>query len=817
MGKMLIVAEKPSVARDIAAALGGFKKEGAWLESPTAVISSGIGHLVEIHSTEAATGGKDLPSLPIIPAKFELQAIAKTKEQFSILSKLMKRSDVDVVVNACDAGREGELIFRLIYELAVCRKPVRRMWLQSMTADAIREAHSTMRPGSEFDALSDAAKCRSESDWLIGINGTRAVTNLRLIQTQAYEMTPVGRVQSPTLAIMVDRENEIRNFVPQDFWEVHATFGAMAGAYQGRWFDPAAPKAAEGESAQNGRFFDRAQAEAIANKCRGVAPSSVKDDSKVTTSAAPKLFDLTTLQREANKRFKFSAKKTLDIAQALYEKHKATSYPRTDSSALPEDYVEKAKEVLGTFGHTVFEQHAERVLLNGWVKQDKRIFDNTKISDHFAIIPTGLQPSGLDADEAKIYDMVTRRFIAAFHPAAEYSQTTRITVVAGESFKSSGKVLLKRGWLEVYGQQAEDDGSKGLCAVRPDEQVRTESVDVKAMQTQPPARFTEATLLAAMESAGKLVDDDELRAVMKQLGLGTPATRASIIEGLLHDKDGKGQPKEPYIRREGKEQHLVPTGKGMGLIAFLKSNGIEFLTSPRMTGEWEQKLRQMEKGQYRRDAFMSEIASTTRRMIDAIKERAGSMPAAVRTSLGVACPRCGGSMLASAQGFECEKSCGISQRRMVCKRELSDEEGASLFRDGQTKQLEGFVSPKSGKKFNAAIKLNLAEGKAEFVFDNAPQGAGGSSAPSSAVFAVPCPHCDGPLQDKGRVIECAAGHFKLWREVAGYSLSNAEAAILIQNRSHPVIKGLTSSKGKAFSAGLALKPDGKVDFVFDKR
>lgn len=812
MGKMLIIAEKPSVAREIAAALGGFKKTDDWLESATAIVSSGIGHLVEIHSTEAATGGKDLQSLPIIPSQFELQPITKTKAQYSLLAKLMKRSDVDTVVNACDAGREGELIFRLIYELASCRKPMRRMWLQSMTPDAIREAFKTMRPGSEFDALSDAAKCRSESDWLIGINGSRAVTRLRETQTQAFEMTPVGRVQTPTLAIMVDRENEIRNFVPQDFWEVHATFGAKAGTYDGRWFDPAGPKAAEGEASQSGRFFDRSQAEAIANKCRGVAPSSVKDESKVSTSAAPKLFDLTTLQREANKRFKFSAKKTLDIAQALYEKHKATSYPRTDSSALPEDYVEKAKEVMATFGGTAFAPHAERVLSNGWVKQDKRIFDNSKISDHFAIIPTGMQPSGLDADEAKIYDMVTRRFIAAFHPAAEYSLTTRITVVAGESFKSSGKVLLKRGWLQVYDQSADDGGDKALCPVQPGEPVRTESVDVKAMQTQPPSRFTEATLLSAMEGAGKLIDDDELRAAMRESGLGTPATRASIIEGLLHAKDGKGNPKEPYIIREGKAQHLVPTGKGMGLIAFLKSNGIEFLTSPRMTGEWEQKLLQMEKGKYRRSDFMSEIASTTRRMIDVIRERAGSMPAAVRTPLGVACPRCGGGMVASAQGFECEKACGIKQRREVCARKLTDEEGASLFRDGQTKQLEGFVSPKSGKAFNAAIRLNVADAKTEFVFDDAPKGAGGSGA-SAAAFDVPCPHCGGPLQDGGRVISCATGQFKLWTEIAGYKLSKAEVTHLLSKKEHPTIKGFTGSKGK-FNAALKLKPDGKVEFVF---
>jgi DNA topoisomerase-3 len=721
------------------------------------------------------------------------------------------------VVNACDAGREGELIFRLIYELAGSRKPTRRMWLQSMTPDAIRDAFRSMRPGDEFNSLSDAAKCRSEADWLIGINGTRGITRLRERQTQAFEMTPVGRVQTPTLAIIVWQERKIAAFVPQDFWEVHGTFGAQAGTYVGRWFDPAAPKPAEGEASTNGRFFDRAQADAIANKCRGVAPSSVKDESKVSTSAPPKLFDLTSLQREANKRFKFSAKKTLDIAQALYEKHKATSYPRTDSSALPEDYIEKAKEVLGTFDHTQYEVHARSVLANGWVKPDKRIFDNTKISDHFAIIPTGLQPSGLDADEAKIYDMVTRRFIAAFHPAAEYNLTTRITVVAGESFKSSGKVLVKAGWLVVYGQQLDDDAVSSLCAVAPGEAVRPVAVDVKAMQTKPPVRFTEAALLSAMEGAGKLVDDDELRDAMKERGLGTPATRASIIEGLLHDRDGKGNPKEPYIRREGKEQHLVPTSKGMGLIEFLENNGIEFLTSPRMTGEWEQKLLLMEKGQYRRTSFMDEIAATTRGMIEAIRQRAGEIPAPARHPLGVGCPRCDGEVVAGAQAFECSKACGLKIRREICGRTLSEEEGARLFKDGGLKQLDGFTSPRTKRAFSAGLKLNAAESKADFVFDQQPgdgANSGGGGAASGAEFGVACPQCGGALHDQGRVIACGTGHFKLWKEIAGHALTKAEATVLISTKAHPVIKGFMSSKNKPFSAALRLKPDGKVEFEF---
>lgn len=827
MGKMLIVAEKPSVAREIADALGGFSKVEGWLESPSAVISSGIGHLVEIHAPEAATAGRDLASLPVIPARFELRPIEKTKAQFNMLNKLMRRADVDQVVNACDAGREGELIFRLIYEHAGCRKPMKRMWLQSMTADAIRDAYRSMRSGSEFDALSDAAKCRSEADWLVGINGSRGVTRLRERQTQSYEMMTAGRVQTPTLAILVHREQEIKTFVPKDYWEVHATFGAQAGTYVGRWFSASAPvEVADGDedaAAAGSRFWDRAQADAIVAKCRGVSPSSVKDESKTTTSAPPKLFDLTTLQREANKKFKFSAKKTLDIAQSLYEKHKVTTYPRTDSTALPEDYVEKAKEVLGTFGGSPYAEHAGRVIGNGWVRQEKRIFDNSKISDHFAIIPTGTRPSGLDEAEAKIYDMVVRRFIAAFHPAAEYNLTTRVTVVAGESFKSSGKVLVKIGWLEVYGQQAGDDKTPALCAVAPGEAVRTDSVEAKAMQTKPPARFTEESLLGAMEGAGKLVDDDELRDAMKERGLGTPATRASIIEGLLSDKDSQGRRKEPYAVREGKAQHLVPTQKGMGLIQFLDSNGIESLTSPRMTGEWEQKLRQIEKGQYRREAFMAEIAAMTRNIIDVIRQKAGEMPAPQERILAVPCPKCGSDVLSNQRTFECKTGCGFKFWREIAGRDLSDAEAERLFRDGEIKQLDGFVS-KSKRKFSAGLKMN-AEHKAEFVFEDKPAsggGAGQASGQSAPDLGVPCPKCGGTVRVRGGDYPqyvCDNGDFKLWKVIAGRPLSDAEAATLIRQGELPAVHGFVSTRTKSkFGAGLRLSPDkAKVDFVFEPR
>lgn len=823
MTKMLIIAEKPSVARDIAQALGGFSKaEGGWLERGDAIVSSGIGHLVSLQVPEAQTTGRDLESLPVIPERFTPEVIDRTKSQFNLLSKLMRRSDVSEIINACDAGREGELIFRLIYEKAGCNKPMRRMWLQSMTSESIKQAFHGMRPGAEFDNLADAARCRSEADWLIGINGSRGITRLKERQNNAYEMMTAGRVQTPTLAIAVHREQEIRSFVPKDYWEVHATFAAQAGTYVGRWVAAPDAQAAEGEDEQSAgaRIFDLAVAQALVTKCQGVAPSSVTDQARTTSSAPPLLFDLTTLQREANKRYKFSAKRTLDIAQALYEKHKATTYPRTDASALPEDYIDTATKVVGTFdSDPTYGEHAKRVLGAGWVKPNRRIFDNTKISDHFAIIPTGTKPSGLDADETKIYDMVVRRFLAAFHPAAQYNVTTRLSVIAGETFKSSGRVLTEPGWLVVYGQDGPDGGKDGgkvpaLCAVQSGEAVQTRSVDLKALQTKPPARFTEATLLAAMEGAGKLIDDDELRSAMRECGLGTPATRAATLEGLLADRDAKGRAKEPYLRREGKEQHLVPTEKGFGLVTFLDGNGVQSLTSPKMTGDWEQKLRLMEKGQYTRAAFMREIAAMTTEIIDVIRNKAASVPAPEIVELTAPCPKCGSGVRAQMRTFECSAGCGFRLWRDVAQRDLKNEEAETLLRDGEIKQLDGFVS-KSKKRFSAGLKLN-DEHKVEFVFEERVE------QPLGPSIGAPCPNCGSVVHARGGdypQFVCESGDFKLFRVVAGRALSDEEARELLTNGSLEAVHGFVSARTKKkFSAGLRLASDNsKVEFVFEPR
>jgi DNA topoisomerase-3 len=660
MGKALIIAEKPSVAADIAKALGGFRKEHDYFESEHLVLSSAVGHLLEITAPEqyeAKRGKWTFSHLPVIPPHFDLKPIEKNEARLRLLAKLIRRKDVDLLINACDAGREGELIFRYIVRHVAVKKPIRRLWLQSMTPEAIREGFRALREDEEMLPLADAAVCRSESDWLVGINGTRAMTAFNS-KSGGFFLTTVGRVQTPTLAIVVEREEKIRKFVPRNYWEVLGTFEAEAGSYTGRWFDERFSRERKDGDAElkPERIWDEAQAEAIRNRCLG-KPGVVTEDSKPTTQVSPLLYDLTSLQREANSRFGLSASQTLSIAQALYERHKVLTYPRTDSRALPEDYIGTVKETLAAVksrgdGYSRF---AEQILQNEWVKPNRRVFNNAKISDHFAIIPTSLAPKHLSEAEAKIYDMVAKRFLAIFFPAAEFLVTTRITRVENEPFKSEGKVMVSAGWLAVYGREVQADSEAGpnLTPVQQNETVQTRQVEIVFNQTKPPPRFTEATLLSAMEGAGKLVEDEELREAMADKGLGTPATRAAIIEGLLHEK---------YMTRHGKE--LQPTAKAFSLMALLRGLNIPELTAPELTGGWEFKLRQMEHGELSREAFMEEIRSMTCNIVEKAKAHEHDTVPGDFGTLAVPCPKCGAEVRETYKKFQCSnEQCDLRSGR----------------------------------------------------------------------------------------------------------------------------------------------------------
>ena len=819
MTKQLIIAEKPSVAADIARAVGGFTKTGDYFESEQYVLSSAIGHLLELavpEEYEVKRGKWSFAHLPVIPPRFTLNPIEKTEERLKLLTRLIKRKDVSGLINACDAGREGELIFRYVAQHAMSEKnpkPIRRLWLQSMTQGAIKDGFAHLRTDEEMQPLADAARSRSEADWLIGINGTRAMTAFNS-KEGGFHKTPVGRVQTPTLSILVEREEKIRNFVSRDYWEVEAEFGAVAGTYRGRWFDEKFKKG-DDEHAQASRLWDQKRAEEIRKKCMG-KHGDVNEESKPTTQLSPLLYDLTSLQREANGRFGFSAKGTLSIAQALYERHKVLTYPRTDSRHLPEDYLASVKETLQSLGETQYSGFCGEILKNGWVHPNKRIFNNAKISDHFAIVPTGQLPKNLSEAETKLYDLVVKRFLAIFYPAAEFNVTTRITRVEGEPFKTEGKVLVVPGWLAVYGKEAEaeddkEEGkeSKALVPVQAKERVWANDVAVKPNQTKPPARYSEATLLSAMEGAGKLVEDDELREAMSERGLGTPATRAATIEGLLA---------EEYIHRNGRE--LQPTAKAFSLLFALDKLGIEDIRSPELTGEWEYKLKQMEAGKLKRDEFMQHIAKATQNMVSRIKD--GEIPQEAFATLKSPCPKCGGVIQENYKKFQC-KSCDYSLWKVVAGRQYETEEVEELLTKRTVGPLQGFRS-KMGRAFAAIVKLN-AEHQPEFDFGQSNDDAAEPVDFSDQESLGACPKCSAAVYENGMSYVCEKSvgaartcDFRSGKIILQQEIDRTQMKKLLTEGKTDLMKGFISNRTKRkFSAFLVRQPDGKTGFEFEPR
>ncbi len=809
MSKKLVIAEKPSVASDIARALGGMSKKNDYFESDDYAVSSAVGHLLEIvvpSSHDVKKGKWTFKHLPVIPPHFDLAPIERSAKRLEVLLKLIKRKDISGLVNACDAGREGELIFRYLVQHSGTKKPIERLWLQSMTAASIREGFENLRPDRELLPLADAAKCRSEADWLVGINGTRAMTAFNSKEGGFY-LTTVGRVQTPTLAILVEREEKIRAFVPRDYWEVHARFQVKAGEYAGRWFDPAFRKEDDAERKAE-RLWTSADAERIAAACRG-GKGQVSEETRPATQASPLLFDLTSLQREANSRFGFSAKMTLSLAQALYERHKVLTYPRTDSRALPEDYIGTVRKTIEALSAAnAYAPYAKRVLKSGWVKPNRRVFDNSKISDHFAIIPTLQSPKHLNEAEQKLYDFVVRRFLAVFYPPAEYLQTTRITQIAEHQFRTDGRVLVNPSWLEVYGRSSEE--TETLPPIAAGERALAREVNVQANRTKPPARYTEATLLSAMEGAGKLVEDDELRAAMESKGLGTPATRAAIIEGLLQ---------EEYIHREGRE--LVPTPKAFSLLFALHMLGIVELASPELTGEWEHKLKLIERGDMTRHEFMRQIWELVGNFVGIIKN--GEIPDVVYATVPAPCPKCGGTVQENYRKFQCQK-CDFSLWKVVSGREWTPEEVAELITKRFVGPLTGFRS-RIGKPFSAGIRLN-DEFRTEFDFGQPREGDASSAKPdfSGQESLGACPKCKARVFELGVAYVCenATGpspscDFRSGKIILQQPIERAQMQKLLSAGRTDLFTRFISRKGRPFKAFLVKTPDGKVGFEFVAR
>jgi len=811
--KTLVIAEKPSVAADLAKALGGkFEKEKTHYENETTIISWAIGHLVTIADPkEMGEQNKawSMATLPILPESFKLSPIPEGKPQLNALGKLIRRKDVNTIVNACDAGREGELIFHYIIEheqgkTGLAGKTIQRLWMQSMTQTAIREAFANLRSSAEMKNLQDAALSRSEADWLVGINGSRGLTayNSRF---GGFQLTPCGRVQTPTLTLMVKREEERLAFIPKSFWTITANFDAQGANYEGKWFDPAFRKEDSSEEKDNAqRLWNEEQARSIVKKCQGKI-GAIEETSKPSTSKCPPLYDLTTLQREANNRFGFSAKTTLQIAQALYERHKLTTYPRTDSKFLPDDYVPTVKSTMASFSKgTTLGKHAQYALDQGYVRKDPRVFNGAKVSDHHAIIPTGNVPATLTEAEAKIFHMIAQRFIAVFYPPAVFLNTTRTTTVEGECFRTEGKVMQEAGWRAVYGKETDDE--KTLPALPTGARPIVESIEAQGDETRPPARYTESTLLSAMESAGKLVEDEDLRDAMKERGLGTPATRAATIEKLLSDK---------YLVRDGKE--LVPTSKAFDLIRITSAMKIDDLTSPELTGEWEYKLGLIEKGQFTRQKFMDEIVQLTSRMVSHIK---GFQEESTRTEAPFS-PVDGVRVFETVSRYETET--GVQIRKMLGGRQMSADEVCELLTKKKIGPLTGFRS-KRGSEFSAAITLN-DKGKVEFVFqddDTAPDGEaldinaqepiGVSPVDQSPVYETLTAYVSQSALEKQKT------GLRVNKVILGKEITRENMARMLQGEKTELIQGFRSVKTrKNFDAYLAMGKDGKISFDFPPR
>jgi DNA topoisomerase-3 len=751
MSKTLLIAEKPSVGQDLARVLKGpFQKKEGWLEGPEHVVTWAVGHLVQLAEPDEYDKKFKrwrMEDLPIVPERFKLVIRdERSRKQMAVVTAQLGRDDVDLVVNACDAGREGELIFAYLYEKAKGNKPIKRLWLSSMTNAAMKEALASLRPAEELASLEQAARSRSEADWIVGMNATRAAT-IRL-RSSFDGAVSLGRVQTPTLAIVARREEEIKAFKPEPYWLVDATFAAdpLPG---GGADDDASGNAngsgnGDGESGERvyrGRFHagakpriaTEAEAVSIVEACEGKTATITKLEKKEQREKAPMLYDLTTLQREANTRYGFSAKRTLAAAQRCYEEHKALTYPRTNSRYLTKDMVAEIKptaELVG--GHAEYAKAAAYVTGLDLLPLG-RVVNDAKVTDHHAIIPTKSEHDidRMGSDDKRIYDMVTRRFLAVFHPEAVFENTrVESTVPAGEDerdggyvFRTRGRLLLVPGWRGVYdetsaasaaktssGARAEGEEDEGadqqLPKLEKGESVETREIKSARKETKPPRRYSDASLLGAMETAGKLVDDDELREAMKDSGIGTPATRAAIIERLIT---------VGYLERDGRA--LVATEKGVNVIRLLNEHA---LTSPGLTGDWENRLGKIERGEDSREKFMGDIAGFAKETIAELDEKLKDVRIP-RASLGP-CPICGHEIMENRKGYSCwarnDPGCGFVIWKGKAGKQLPVEVARELIKTGYTaRAITGFKG-RSGRSFKAHLALEQTEeGKWRVEFD----------------------------------------------------------------------------------------------------
>jgi DNA topoisomerase-3 len=849
VGKSLIITEKPSVARDIAAVFGNLEDHDGWFEGDDYIVTFAVGHLFELPPPEEVNPewkAWTLDKLPMIPEAFALKPKQGHSERIRTIKKLAARADVDGLVNACDAGREGELIFREIAQYLGNTKPVLRLWLQSMTTQAIRNGFEALVPGEEKELLGQAAECRAWSDWLIGMNATRALTK-RLKTRSERGAWSAGRVQTPTLALLVGRELEVLAHVPRPYWKVEGSFEHEGQTYSGTWFDPDF-KARDDDEAKDDRIFDEARARAIVQAVTA-AQGMAEETRKPSRETAPPLFDLTSLQREGNRRFGWSAKRTLGAAQRCYDGHKILTYPRTDSRCLPDDYRATVDELMRTFagagdrqGAVAFGDYADAAarLKKQGLTNTKRTFDDSRVSDHFAIIPTGVLPGdGLSGDDRRLYDLVVRRFLGTFHPPAVWERVERVTLAAGERFRTRARSLQEPGWRAVLTRSGEDEESTTLPPLRPgadavsDVAVTTRAAELEVEETRPPPRITEGRILSLMENAGKQIEDEDLAAALHEKGIGTPATRADIIENLIR----KG-----YVVRTGKA--LRPTVKGIRLIDILKRIHADRISSPELTGEIEHHLAQVEKGERSSRDFMREIEDYTREIVEIAKTFEYEDLYGHEEPIGE-CPVCGRPVYEAAWFYTCERTqrkkgeeddrCPLVLWKDTSGRYLDRRHAALLLKEGKTGVLDGFMA-RDGRLYKGELEILREEWKVKVRSMGSSDDAA-SDQPDYDVNPEPLGRCpfdedcgivESPTQflcerklkelESGKDPELPKGcGFALPRTVCKREITREEALVYLANRRTDVLTDFTSRYGRPFSATLVLKENGRHGFEFPPR
>ncbi len=818
MSKILILAEKPSVALDISKALDKFKCRNNYFESESYVLVSSFGHLLSLFAPNDPIKGKwNLSRLPVIPTEFKLEILNKrASERLKLLAKLANREDIRSIINACDAGREGELIFRYIMQFLGIKKPIKRLWLQSMTQQSIVDAFSNLRDDKQLKPLEAAARSRAEADWLIGINGTRAMTAFNS-QGGGFFKTPVGRVQTPTLAIVFTREKQILNFNPAFYWELYAKFQGQNGFYEGKWFDPNFKRNDAEPEKREYRLWSRESAENIASFCKGKS-AVVTEEIKLSSQLSPVLYDLTSLQKEANNQFGFSAQSTLNIAQSLYEKHKAITYPRTDSRCLPEDFSPTVLRTIRVFSEKRFQidwisdlcHPANKIVENHWVDtKNRRIFNDEKVSDHFAIMPTSHIPTGLSEIELRLYNLIAKRFLSVFFPAAQYRLMKRLSNVEDQFFKTEKKILVVCGWLELYGFTKESLNGTITSNISGNEKINVIETKINNSVTKPPAHYNESTLLSAMEGAGKFLEDEEFRDAMRDRGLGTPATRSAIIEGLLN---------ENYLYRKGRD--LTTTAKACQLMTLLCGLGIKELISPELTGEWEFKLKKIEKNHLDRTNFMEEITKMAKSIVEKAKEYELDTIPGNYAILSTPCPKCSSIVKENYQRYACTE-CDFSISKNPGKRILTLEEVQQLIVDSKLGPLKGFIS-RLGKPFSAMLRIDR-EYKLQFDF-----GKNDLSNIQDLSHKIPigkCPKCSSRVfeYDMEYACEKSAGSqkectFRSGKVILQKEISRNQMEKLLSNGRTDILDGFISNRtNRKFKVCLIRKTDGNIGFEFEKK